>query len=129
MAVNQAKIFEHLEQLVENYEQEEFIYGFLTAFEFPKATLSQIRQGGARNVAKESGHVALKNKLYYQPVADTDDLESAFEQRITDAAVAKNKIRFVLTTNFVRFLAWDTLTQERLDIEFEELPRNHSPLT
>ncbi|EPN9192593.1 N-6 DNA methylase [Enterobacter roggenkampii] len=125
MAVNQAKIFEHLEQLVENLEQDEFIYGFLTAFEFPKSTLSQIRQGGARNVAKEPGHVALKNKLYYQPVADNDDLESAFDQRIADAAVAKNKIRFVLMTNFVRFLAWDTLTQERLDIEFEELPRNY----
>ncbi|MDT3568987.1 DNA methyltransferase [Cronobacter sakazakii] len=125
MAVNQAKIFEQLEQLVENPEQGEFIYGFLTAFEFPKATLSQIRQGGARNVAKEPAHVALKNKLYYQPVADTDDLESAFEQRVADAAVAKNKIRFVLVTNFVRFLAWDTLTQERLDIEFEELPHNY----
>lgn len=125
MAVNQAKIFEHLEQLVENPEQDEFIYGFLTAFEFPKSTLSQIRQGGTRNVAKEPGHVALKNKLYYQPVADNDDLESAFDQRIADAAVAKNKIRFVLVTNFVRFLAWDTLTQERLDIEFEELPRNY----
>ncbi|EML2226829.1 class I SAM-dependent DNA methyltransferase [Klebsiella grimontii] len=125
MAVNQAKIFEHLEQLVENPEKDEFIYGFLTAFEFPKSTLSQIRQGGARNVAKESGHVALKNKLYYQPVADTDDLESALELRIADAAVTKNKIRFVLVTNFVRFLAWDTLTQECLDIEFGELPRNY----
>lgn len=125
MAVNQAKILEHLEQLVGNPEQNEFIYGFLTAFEFPKATLSQIRQGGARNVAKEPGHVGLKNKLYYQPVADSDDIESVFEQRIVDAAVAKNKIRFVLMTNFVRFLAWDILTQERLDIEFEELPRNY----
>lgn len=125
MAVNQTKIFEHLEEVVVNFEKDEFIYGFLTAFEFPKSTLSQIRQGGARNVAKELGHVALKNKLYYQPVADHDDLESAFDQRIADAAVAKNKIRFVLMTNFVRFLAWDTLTQERLDIEFEELPRNY----
>lgn len=125
MAVNQAKIFEHLEQLVATPEQNEFIYGFLTAFEFPKATLSLIRQGGARNVAKETGHVALKNKLYYQPVADGDDIESVFEQRIVDAAMVKNKIRFILMTNFVRFLAWDTLTQERLDIEFEELPRNY----
>ncbi|HHB6892324.1 N-6 DNA methylase [Citrobacter amalonaticus] len=125
MAVNQAKILENLEQLVGNSEQNEFIYGFLTAFEFPKATLSQIRQGGARNVAKEPGHVGLKNKLYYQPVAGSDDIESAFQQRIDDTAVAKNKIRFVLMTNFVRFLAWDTLTKERIDIEFEELPRNY----
>ncbi|OVX15658.1 hypothetical protein BME39_17175 [Klebsiella quasipneumoniae subsp. similipneumoniae] len=36
MAVNQAKILENLEQLVGNSEQNEFIYGFLTAFEFPK---------------------------------------------------------------------------------------------
>lgn len=125
MAVNQAKIFEHLEQLVVSPDQKEFIFGFLTAFEFPKATLSLIRQGGARNVAKEVGHIALKNKLYYQAVADGDDIQCAFEQRIVDAAIAKNKIRFVLMTNFVRFLAWDTLAQERLDIEFEELPRNY----
>lgn len=125
MAVNQAKIFEHLEQLVATPDQNEFIYGFLTAFEFPKATLSQIRQGGARNVANESGHVGLKNKLYYQPMIGSDDIESAFDHRIADTAVAKNKIRFVLMTNFVRFLAWDTLTKERLDIEFEELPRNY----
>lgn len=125
MAVNQTKIFEHLEEVVVNFEKDEFIYGFLTAFEFPKSTLSQIRQGGTRNVAKELGHVALKNKLYYQPVVGSDDLESAFEQRIADTAVAKNKLRFVLMTNFVRFLAWDSLTQERLDIEFEELPRNY----
>ncbi|MGH5993794.1 type IIL restriction-modification enzyme MmeI, partial [Klebsiella pneumoniae] len=63
--------------------------------------------------------------LYYQPVAGSDDIESAFQQRIDDTAVAKNKIRFVLMTNFVRFLAWDTLTKERIDIEFEELPRNY----
>lgn len=125
MAVNQAKIFEHLEQIVASPDRNEFIYGFLTAFEFPKATLSLIRQGGARNVAKEAGHVGLKNKLYYQPVADSDDIDSAFEQRIADTAIAKNKIRFVLMTNFVRFLAWDILTKERLDIEFEELPRNY----
>ncbi|CAI0886760.1 DNA methyltransferase [Serratia proteamaculans] len=125
MAVNQAKIFEHLEQLVATPEQNEFIYGFLTAFEFPKATLSQIRLGGARNIAKEPGHVALKNKLYYQTVVDSDDIESVFEQRIVDTAIAKHKIRFVLMTNYVRFLAWDTLTQERLDVEFEELPRNY----
>lgn len=53
MAVNQTKIFEHLEEVVVNFEKDEFIYGFLTAFEFPKSTLSQIRQGGTRNVAKE----------------------------------------------------------------------------
>jgi hypothetical protein len=125
MAVNQTKIFEQLEQLVTLPEQSEFIYGFMTAFEFPKATITQIRQGGTRNVAREFGHVGLKNKLYFQPLTQDGDIEAAFDIRVTDSAITKNKIRFILITDFVRFIAWDTLVQERLDIKFEELPRNY----
>jgi hypothetical protein len=124
MAVNQAKIFEQLEQLTSELNREEFIYGFMTAFNFPKATITQVRQGGARNVAKEDGHVALKNKLYYQSVP-SEELDAVFDMRIADSATAKNKIRFVITTDFVRFLAWDTLSKERLDIELDELHSNY----
>jgi hypothetical protein len=124
MAVNQAKIFEQLEQLTCELNHEEFIYGFMTAFNFPKATITQVRQGGARNVAKEAGHVGLKNKLYYQS-ALSEELEVVFEQRVADSATAKNKIRFVMVTDFVRFLAWDTLSKERLDIELDELHSNY----
>ncbi|WP_351017143.1 DNA methyltransferase [Shewanella sp. AC91-MNA-CIBAN-0169] len=125
MAVNQAKIFEQLEQLTNELNREEFIYGFMTAYDFPKATITQVRQGGARNVAKEAGHVALKNKLYYQNVHVGEDLDSIFELRIADTAIAKNKIRFVIITDFVRILVWDTLSKERLDIELDELHSNY----
>ena len=125
MAVNQAKIFEQLEQLTNELNREEFIYGFMTAYDFPKATITQVRQGGARNVSKEAGHVALKNKLYYQNVHEGEDIDSIFEQRIADTAIAKNKIRFVIITDFVRILAWDTLSKERLDIELDELHSNY----
>ena len=37
MAVNQAKIFEQLEQLTSEIDRDEFIYGFMSAFDFPKA--------------------------------------------------------------------------------------------
>jgi hypothetical protein len=124
MAVNQAKIFEQLEQLTCELNHEEFIYGFMTAFNFPKATITQVRQGGVRNVAKEDGHVALKNKLYYQS-ASSEELEAVFDLRVADSATTKNKIRFVIVTDFVRFLAWDTLSKERLDIELDELHSNY----
>ncbi len=126
MAVNQAKIFEQLESLVESVDTNEFIYGFLTAFNFPKATITQVRQGGARNVAKIPGHVGLKNKLYYFPVEEGQDIDAVLDERIDDPSIAKNKIRFILTTDFERFLAWDTATSERLDIDFEVLHRNYS---
>ncbi|EPX6941084.1 class I SAM-dependent DNA methyltransferase [Vibrio alginolyticus] len=126
MAVNQAKIFEQLEKLVEAPDPSEFIYGFLTAFNFPKATLTQIRQGGNRNVAKIKGHVGLKNKLYYFPAEGDQDIDAALDDVIADPMIAQNKIRYVLTTDFERFLAWDTATSERLDIDFEVLHRNYS---
>ena len=121
MAVNQAKIFEQLEIITSDFDREEFIYGFMSAFDFPKATITQVRQGGVRNVAKEAGHVALKNKLYFQPVVEGSDLNVLLETRLSDPSIAKNKIRFVLVTDFIRFLAWDTLSKELLDIELEEL--------
>ena len=126
MAVNQAKIFEQLEQLTSALDPNEFIYGFLTAFDFPKATITQVRQGGARNVAKEAGHVALKNKLYFQPAVDGSDLNALLDTRLTDPGIAKNKIRFVLVTDFIRLLAWDTLSKELLDIELDELQSNYA---
>ncbi|ELB2738899.1 class I SAM-dependent DNA methyltransferase [Vibrio parahaemolyticus] len=126
MAVNQAKIFEQLEKLVEAPDPSEFIYGFLTAFNFPKATITQIRQGGNRNVAKIKGHVGLKNKLYYFPAEGDQHIDAALDEVIADPMITQNKIRYVLTTDFERFLAWDTATSERLDIDFEVLHRNYS---
>lgn len=125
MAVNQAKIFEQLELITSDFDREEFIYGFMSAFDFPKATITQVRQGGARNVAKEAGHVALKNKLYFQPVVEGSDLNVLLEARLSDPSIAKNKIRFVLITDFINFVAWDTLRKEQLNIELEELHSNY----
>ena len=125
MAVNQAKIFEQLELLTRELDRDEFIYGFMTAFEFPKNTITLVRQGTNRNVAKEVGHVALKNKLYYQSASVGEDLDVILKQRIADPAIAKHNIRFVLVTDFVRFLAWDTRSQDLLDIELDELHSNY----
>ncbi|MGL5371938.1 MAG: class I SAM-dependent DNA methyltransferase [Plesiomonas shigelloides] len=126
MAVNQAKIFEQLEQITAQLNPDEFIYGFMAAFDFPKATLTQIQQGGPRNVAKETGHIAVKNKIYYQSVPIGSDLEVLLDTKISDPLINKNKIRFVLITDFTRFVAWDTLAKERLDIDLDELHSNYA---
>lgn len=66
MAVNQARILEQLEQITQEMNRDEFIYGFMAAFDFPKSTITQVRQGSSRNIAKEPGQVGIKNKLWFQ---------------------------------------------------------------
>lgn len=126
MAVNQTKIFDQLEETVLSLNPNEFIYQFLTAFNFPKATITQVRQGSSRNVAKVEGHIALKNKIYFAPSYSDDDLDVLLEERLVDPSITKNKIRFVIVTDFSRFLAWDTLTRERLDINLDELHSHYA---
>ncbi|QTL94416.1 hypothetical protein [Aeromonas jandaei] len=52
MAVNQTKISDDLKALVSAPDQSEFIFGFMAAYELPKATITHIRQGGSRNLAR-----------------------------------------------------------------------------
>ncbi|MDY7783955.1 DNA methyltransferase [Aeromonas caviae] len=125
MAVNQIKISDDLKALVSAPDQSEFIFGFMAAYGLPKATITHIRQGGSRNLAKEAGHVGINSKFYFQPVDDGADIELLFEQRIAECASTKHKYRFVILTDFVRFLAWDVLTEERLDTELGELFREY----
>jgi len=62
MAVNQTKISDDLKALVSAPDQSEFIFAFMAAYGLPKATITHIRQGGSRNLAKESGHVGINSK-------------------------------------------------------------------
>lgn len=125
MAVNQTKISDDLKALVSEPDQSEFIFGFMAAYGLPKATITHVKQGGSRNLAKEAGHVGINSKFYFQPVDEGADIELLFEQRIAECASTKHKYRFVILTDFVRFLAWDVLTEERLDIELGELFREY----
>ena len=126
MAVNHAKIFDQLEILTAELNQDEFIYGFMKAFDFKKSTLTAIRQGGSRNTANEPGHVGLKKQFYFQPLDEGEDIEAAFNARVIDPNNVRHNYRFIIVTDFKRFLAWDVLTKERLDIELSELYREYS---
>lgn len=125
MAVNQGRIIEQLESLVSEPDRSEFIFSFMLAFGFATSTVTQVKQGGSRNVATISGHVGIKLKLYFQPCENSSDLETDFDARISDPLITKHKIRFVIVTDYQRILAWDTLAKDRLDIDFDELPRNY----
>ena len=101
----------------------EFIYAFLDAYGFPKATITQVRNGGQRNVAsrKEEGHVALKNWLYFMPVRQGESIHEALQVLADEDEPPRHKCRFLVVTDFRELTALDTKTDERLEVGFGEL--------
>ncbi|MGQ4879206.1 DNA methyltransferase [Billgrantia sp. LNSP4103-1] len=101
----------------------EFIYAFLDAYGFPKATITQVRNGGQRNVAsrKDKGHVALKNWLYFMPVRQGESIHEALQVLADEDEPARHKCRFLVVTDFRELTALDTKTDERLEVGFSDL--------
>ena len=65
-AIIQAEIIEALQTLGNAQDNSEFIFGFMSAYGYPKATITQLRNGHSRNVANDKavGEIALKKGLY-----------------------------------------------------------------
>lgn len=101
----------------------EFIFAFLEAYGFPRATITQVRNGGQRNVSrrKEEGHVALKNWLYFMPVAKGESIHEALAALVDEEEPARHKCRFLVVTDFHELTAIDTKADERLEVAFTDL--------
>ncbi|MBF7052428.1 class I SAM-dependent DNA methyltransferase [Halomonas sp. KAO] len=104
-------------------DSSEFIYAFLDAYGFPKATITQVRNDGQRNVAsrKTEGHVALKNWLYFMPVRQGESIHEALQVLADEDEPARHRCRFLMVTDFRELTALDTKTDERLEVGFSEL--------
>ncbi len=117
--MNITQIEENLQQLIKSYSKQEFIYDFLLAYGLPKATISRLKNGNL-NLSKVDGEVSLKKKIIYKPV-DSENLQPVLDA-LTETV--KHDQRFVMVTDFNDIIALDTKTQEKLDIDFAELPRH-----
>lgn len=104
-------------------DRNEFIYAFMDAYGFPKATITQVRNGGQRNVASRmgEGHVALKNWLYFMPVRQGESVHEALQVLADEDEPARHKCRFLVVTDFHELTALDTKSSERLEVPFSDL--------
>ncbi|WP_026332071.1 DNA methyltransferase [Thioalkalivibrio sp. ALE16] len=126
MAVNQGKIMEGLETAVSG-AGDEFIYRFLELYDFPRATVTQLRKGtGNRNVADEPGAVALRNKLYFLPVPAGQSVSAAFDALLASGRIERHSMRFVFVTDFDTVMAFDRAMDDRVEFGFQEIPRQYS---
>ena len=130
MAVNQADILSSLEdnckKLPEYVNKNEFFYDFLHSYGLPKSTITLLKKGDDRRSVGLGKDVALNRKIYFKDVIAGEDLQAALEVLIASDVVRKNKIRFVLVTDFDDVLAYDMDAKEQLTTSIELLPKQYA---
>jgi hypothetical protein len=126
MAVSQASIMQALEKMSSDLNRDEFIFSFLDAYGLPKSTIARLRNGGdSRNVG-QGNDIGLKKKLYFRVVPTGSDVSAEAETLKDNDIIARNDIRFVITTDFQTLVAFDLNADERLETSLDELSRNYA---
>jgi len=126
MAFDQTKAFTKLESIVEQNNPAEFIFDFLLAFGSPKATITKLKNNLGSSGSVTDNQVMLKNKIMFTAVESGHDLHAMLEDAKNDSHLSKNKIRFVIITDFEDFLAYDLKAKDLLNIEFVDVAKNYA---
>lgn len=118
--MNLLQIEKKLKNLVEYFNQFEFIYDFLSAYNLPKASITRLRKGNL-NLSKNQNEIIWKKKLYFREEFMMDLHESIMIIKENH----KHRERFLIVTDYKTFLAIDTKTGDKLDIEFKAIPKHY----
>lgn len=102
--------------------KDQFIYELMAAYGHRKTTVSRIKSG-ERNLAKGAGEVRAKRHIYFKH-SDSNKVFSDIDDMKKEPSVTREKIRFIIATDFNQFVAVDTRTHDTLDIEFVELGKH-----
>ncbi|MBT4399554.1 MAG: class I SAM-dependent DNA methyltransferase, partial [Bacteroidetes bacterium] len=117
--MNIAQIEINMQKLVKTFSRKTFIYELLLAYGLPKASITRLRKGNL-NLSKVEGEVSWKKKVLFRKIFDLD-LHIAVSEMATQI---KHEQRFVIATDYKLFLAIDTQTQDKLDVDLKDLPKH-----
>lgn len=130
MAINQADIIKGLEEsyikLDNHPDKTEYFYDFLHAYGLPKSTITLLKKGDKSRSVGLDGDVALTRKIYFKAIGQDENLDAALRSLIENNVIAKNKIRFVMVTNFNEVVAYDVATQDFLNTDLEVLDKQYA---
>jgi len=120
--MNIAQIENNLQQLIKSFKKETFIYDLLMAYDTPKSTITRLQKGGL-NLSKIEGEIAWKKKLFFKSAFD-ENPQNLFDLVKKNDKANKHSPRFIIITDYKTLLAFDTKTQDTLDIPILDLAKN-----
>ena len=121
MGYNYLEFEDRLQSIVENLNESDFIYEFLSLYGLPKATISKLKQGTS-NLSNLENVKHLKNKIYFAVSPQGKTLEMF--ANIAEELGVNDATRFIFTTDFKNINAKDVKTGDTLDINFADLQKH-----
>ena len=126
MAFDQSKAFTQLEKIIKEQDKENFFFDFMLAFNTPRATITKLKNNIGSDVSSSDGEYRLKNKIHFKQVSSTTNLHAECDLLKSLPTTSKEKIRFILVTDFQDVIAYDTKAKALLDVEFVDLHKNYA---
>ena len=110
---------QNLEKLVQNLDPENFIFDFLLAFGFPKASVSRLRKGDF-NRSNIPGEILYKGKLFFKE-STTDAMLFEIEELAKNEKILKQNPRIIFLTDWKTAVAKDLKTKVNKEFPLSEI--------
>lgn len=120
--MNIAQIENNLQQLIKSFKKETFIYDLLLAYDTPKSTITRLQKGGL-NLSNIEGEISWKKKLFFKSTFD-ENHQQLFDLVKKNDSANKHNPRFIIVTDYKTLLAYDTKTQDTLDIPILDIAKH-----
>ena len=117
------KIENNLKIIEKKIQKESFIYDFLEAYDQPKSTILRLKKGDY-NLSQKSHELIWKKKIHFYQTQKNEDIHDIIDELSKSNLTEKNKIRFIIVTDFKDFLSVDIKKNQNLDIKINELSKN-----
>jgi hypothetical protein len=117
--MNVIEIEEQIDSLVaKDFSLDDFIFDFMEAFDAPKATVKQLRQG--QQNASDIGGILWRRNLHYIQCLN-GLVRQALDKLQASKETAKQKVQYIVSTDGIEFGARDLKTGETLNCLVSEL--------
>ncbi|WP_419764642.1 MAG: class I SAM-dependent DNA methyltransferase [Arcobacter sp.] len=121
--MNTKEIEQNIQNIIDNFSKEEFIYDLLLAYGISKTSITRLKKGDF-NLSKNKDEILYKKKIFFK-VVDSDNLLNTIDTLSKDETILKQEPRFMIVTDYKHILAKDLkLNKLPLDIEIEDLPKH-----
>ena len=120
--MNASQIEKNVIALVENFNQEEFVFDLLKAYGISKTSITRLKKGDF-NLSKVEGEILYKSKMLFKEV-ESGTLLSVIDDLTKEPESLNHNPRFVIVTDYKTLVAKDIRTGAALDIPILEIHKH-----